>query len=77
MPRPSKGIELWLEPAEYDRDGKIVRHAGGSSATNRAKSARAALEMTGKALTKPSPNTSPSDTKSLASVAVIPLRFSS
>jgi integrase len=27
MPRPSKGIRLWLEPAEYDGDGKTVRHA--------------------------------------------------
>ncbi len=27
MPRPPKGTRLWLEPAEIDRDGKIVRHA--------------------------------------------------
>jgi integrase len=27
MPRPAKGIRLWLEPVEHDGDGKIVRHA--------------------------------------------------
>ena len=27
MPRPSKGIRLWLEPVEIDREGKIIRHA--------------------------------------------------
>jgi hypothetical protein len=27
MPRPSKGIRLWLEPDELDGDSKIVRHA--------------------------------------------------
>lgn len=27
MPRPSKGIRLWLEPAEYDGDGRIARHS--------------------------------------------------
>jgi hypothetical protein len=27
MPRPAKGTRLWLEPAERDRDNKIVRHA--------------------------------------------------
>jgi integrase len=27
MPRPSKGIRLWLEPAEYDGESKVIRHA--------------------------------------------------
>ena len=27
MSRPSKGIRLWLEPAEYAGEGKVVRHA--------------------------------------------------
>src|ERR1035441_1119338 len=27
MSRPSKGIRLWLEPAEHSTDGKIIRHA--------------------------------------------------
>jgi hypothetical protein len=49
----------------------------GSSETDRASSARAALEMTALALSKHSQNTSPQNTKSLASTVVTPLKSSS
>jgi hypothetical protein len=46
----------------------------GSSETDRIKSARAALEMTARGLSKPSPNTSPENTKSRETGVVIRLK---
>src|SRR5262245_28870513 len=49
----------------------------GSSATDRARSARAALERTARGLNVRSPSTSPASTKSPASGTVVPFKSSS
>jgi uncharacterized caspase-like protein len=65
------GLQLEAENYFVPIDARIAR---GSLGTDRAKSARAALERTAKALNGRSPTTLAPDTKSLASADVIPLK---
>jgi hypothetical protein len=74
MPRPAKGARLWLRPEERNPDGTLRKREFGSSAMDRARSARAALQRIARAPSASSASILPTSTSPTESAAVIPLK---
>ena len=76
MPRPAKGVRLWLRPEDRNHDGTLANARFGSSETDREKSARAALQKIARELSEPSASTSRASTSPTRIAVVIPLKSS-
>jgi hypothetical protein len=74
MPRSAKGARLWPEPEERDTDGKLIRRASWVIRDGKNKIRTGCARTTARGLSKPSPNTLPASTRSLATADVILLK---